>query len=121
MMIKTRLIWFVLGIVVRVFGQTMVQYVYRRYTTSQIVSVPSEQASVSGDAFSLQYTQQTMEELLELISENYYKTGDVDIAKMSRNAMVAFVAGLGDPFTSYLPPVETEELENTISGTETLE
>ena len=40
---------------------------------------------------------------------------------MARQAVSSFVNWLGDPFSSYLPPVEAKELEDNISGDESIE
>ena len=76
---------------------------------------------LSGDDFSLDDTQKAMEEIYSLVSSQYYFTGDVDKTKMARQAIASFVNWLGDPFSSYLPPLEAKELEDNISGDESIE
>lgn len=76
---------------------------------------------LSGDDFSLDDTQKAMEEIYSLVSSQYYFTWDIDKTKMARQAISSFVNGLGDPFSSYLPPVEAKELQDNISGDESIE
>ncbi len=73
------------------------------------------------DNFSLNKTQKAMEEVFALIQSQYYDTWSIDETKMSRQAISSFVSGLGDPFSSYLPPVQSKEFQDDIAGTNSIE
>lgn len=89
----------------------------------RLIATPTLQweDNIHNDTFSLDDTQQAMEEIYSLIWSQYYNTWDIDQTKMARQAVASFVNGLWDPFSSYLPPVEAKELEDNISGDESIE
>lgn len=68
------------------------------------------------DEFSLEHTQKAMEEVYGIIKTQYYNSGSIDEVKMSRQAISSFVNGLGDPFSSYLPPDKAQQFQNDIKG-----
>ena len=76
---------------------------------------------INNDDFSLDKTQKAMEEVYSLIQSQYYLTWDIDETKMSRQAISSFVNGLWDPFSSYLPPLEAKELQDNVSGDDSIE
>ncbi len=78
-------------------------------------------SSSSGDVLSLDDSKKAFEELYHLISIQYYDTWAIDQAKMSRQAMSAFVDALWDPFSSYLPPMESKEIHDSIHWYESIE
>jgi len=78
-------------------------------------------SSCSWDVFSIDDSKKAFEELYHLISIQYYDTWAIDQAKMSRQALSSFVDALWDPFSSYLPPVESKEINDSIHWDETIE
>lgn len=84
-------------------------------------NIIKDKDSVVEDSFSLSQTQNAMEEIYSLIKSQYYNTWDIDETTMSRQAISSFVSGLGDPFSSYLPPIQAQELEDNINGDESIE
>ncbi len=47
------------------------------------------------------------DQVLEIISRQYYTTGLIDSGAMRLDAIKAFVEGLGDPYTMYMDASET--------------
>ena len=76
---------------------------------------------LSGDSISIEDTTKAMKEIYDLVQSQYYTTWSIDQAKMSRQAMSAFVDALWDPFSSYLPPAEGKELNDAIDGHESID
>jgi carboxyl-terminal processing protease len=73
------------------------------------------------DTITIDQTNQAMKEIYSLIRRQYYTTWDIDQSQMARQALSAFVDGLWDPFSSYLPPVEWKQLSDAIDGQESIE
>ncbi len=80
---------------------------YRAYTTTGSLQIED----------SAEYFQ----ELYREISTHFYHTGDIDAEKMLHNAMWSFVNALWDPFSSYMPPEEAKEFDESISGNDSFE
>lgn len=78
-------------------------------------------SSWSGGVFSFDDSKAAFEELYHLISIQYYDTWSINQTKMLQQAMSSFVDTLWDPFSSYLPPDESKELNDSIHWDETIE
>lgn len=57
-----------------------------------------------------------MQEITELLQENYYGTGEIDIQKMEDSALKAYVDGLEDPYTIYLDTSSNSGFQESIKG-----
>lgn len=78
--------------------------------------------SASGTQFpSLDATSKALNETMELIQSQYYETWSIDLDRMSRHALAAFVDALGDPFTSYLEPVTDKSFGEALQGETNIE
>ena len=66
-------------------------------------------------------TNQALQEIYDLIQTEYYDTGAIDQNKMSRQAVASFVNALGDPFSSYLEPIENKDFTEALEWTQTIE
>jgi C-terminal processing protease CtpA/Prc len=50
---------------------------------------------------------QRFDQVLDILSREYYTTGLIDSGAMRLSAIKAFVEGLGDPYTMYMDASET--------------
>lgn len=66
-------------------------------------------------------TSDALEEVYKLVQTQYYDTWAIDENKMSRQAVASFVNALGDPFSSYLEPVENKDFSEALEGNQTIE
>lgn len=76
---------------------------------------------VSEDTITLDRLSDAATELYREISLQYVDVDKIDQAKMVRQALSAMVNSLWDPFSSYLPPVESQEFEESIMGDDSFE
>ena len=120
-MFKFRGSWFFRGVLVW-FG-VMVWFLLSWWGWYRLIENPNKinRGLIDNDNFSLEKTQKAMEEVFSIIQGQYYNTWDIDETKMSRQAISSFVSGLWDPFSSYLPPVESQEFEDEINGDQSIE
>ena len=81
---------------------------------------PDLNAELSG-SLRIKDTSDALEEVYKLIQTQYYDTGAIDENKMSRQAVASFVNALGDPFSSYLEPVENKDFSEALEGNQTIE
>lgn len=81
---------------------------------------PNLDAELSG-SLSIKDTSHALEEVYSLIQTQYYDTWAIDQNKMSRQAVASFINALGDPFSSYLEPIENKDFTEALEGTQTLE
>lgn len=89
------------------------------YLMTGYYTVPKVQSHTGSIDFS--DIEQEMYSLYEIIQDQYYDQDDIDQDKMLRQALIAFVWALGDPFSSYLPPRETQEMYNTVHWDDSIE
>lgn len=74
----------------------------------------------SGD-LKIQDTADALQEVYDLLQTHYYDTWSINQTTMSRQAIASFVNALGDPFSSYLEPLEDKNLVDSLNGTQTIE
>ena len=79
------------------------------------------QTKLSWNNLSIDDTQDALKELYHLISIQYYDTWAIDQSKMLHQVLSSFVNSLWDPFSSYLPPEEGKELNDSIWWNETID
>jgi len=55
-------------------------------------------------------------QVLKKVENQYVHTEKIDYASMSYGAIKGMVASLGDPYTAFLTPKESKDLEDTLNG-----
>lgn len=58
----------------------------------------------------------TFWEVWQLVEKDYLETSEIDETKMMNGAVSGMVAGIGDPYTMYLPPEDNAKAEEDLAG-----
>lgn len=73
----------------------------------KLMGSSSKKAPVSMDTFW---------EVWQLVEKDYLESGEIDETKMMNGAVSGMVAGIGDPYTMYLPPDDNAKAEEDLAG-----
>jgi len=71
---------------------------------------------MDGSSKSSSVSMNTFWEVWQLVERDYLETDKIDESKMMDGAVSGMVAGLGDPYTMYLPPDDNAKAEEDLAG-----
>jgi len=60
-------------------------------------------------------------ELSQVLDEQFYYTGSIDLPKMNDNAFKGYIDALGDPFTTYFTSGENKSFNEEMEGAKNFE
>lgn len=69
-----------------------------------------------GESKSSPVSMSTFWEVWQLVERDYLETSEIDESEMMNGAISGMVAGLGDPYTMYLPPEDNAKAEEDLAG-----